>query len=132
MQQKSHLCIPFPGIARPYFQFPHSCTYERFINSQDRSTYFQHQNRQLDHGNISIAHRQMNVGIGTVTWPRNSFSGNICFKLPYWFCAVQGWKHILPRHSLYIYKMKSSELVWLYVISCTRQLSSCSSFILSL
>ncbi len=43
------MCIPFLGIARP--QFPHSCVCERFIYSQDRSTYFLHQNRKIDRGN---------------------------------------------------------------------------------
>jgi hypothetical protein len=32
--------FPFLGIARPQSQFPHSCVCERFIHSQDRSTYF--------------------------------------------------------------------------------------------
>jgi hypothetical protein len=50
-QRKSPLCIPFLGIARPQSQFPHSCVCERFIYSQDRSTYFPQQNRQLDSGN---------------------------------------------------------------------------------
>jgi hypothetical protein len=40
LQGKSHLCIPFLGIARPQSQFPHSCVCERFMYSQDRSTYF--------------------------------------------------------------------------------------------
>jgi hypothetical protein len=31
LQRKSHLCIPFLGIARPQPQFPHSCVCERFI-----------------------------------------------------------------------------------------------------
>ena len=31
--------IPRRGIARPQFQFPHSCVCERFIYSHDRSTY---------------------------------------------------------------------------------------------
>jgi hypothetical protein len=30
----------FWGIAQPQSQFPHSCVCERFIYSQDRSTYF--------------------------------------------------------------------------------------------
>ncbi len=46
-QRKSHLCIPFLGIARPHSQFPRSCVCERFIFSQDRSTYFLQQNRQI-------------------------------------------------------------------------------------
>jgi hypothetical protein len=40
LQRKSHLCIPRKGLARPPSQFPHSCVCERFIYSQDRSTYF--------------------------------------------------------------------------------------------
>ncbi len=40
VQQNSYLCIPFLGIARPQSQFPHSCVCERFIYSQDWSTYF--------------------------------------------------------------------------------------------
>jgi hypothetical protein len=39
LQGKSHLCIPL-GIAWPQSQFLHSCVCERFIYSQDRSTYF--------------------------------------------------------------------------------------------
>ncbi len=66
LQRKSHLCIPSLGIARPQSQFPYSCVCERFIYSQDRSTYFLQQNRQIDCGNIEIAHRHMNVEIGTV------------------------------------------------------------------
>jgi hypothetical protein len=34
--------------------------------SQDRSTYYLQQNRQIYGGNIKIAHRHMNVEIGTV------------------------------------------------------------------
>ncbi len=40
LQRKSHLGIPKKGIARPQSQFPHSCVCERFIYSQDQSTYF--------------------------------------------------------------------------------------------
>jgi hypothetical protein len=50
LQRKSHLCIPFLGIARPQSQFPHSCVCERFTYSQDRSTYFLQQNKQIDSG----------------------------------------------------------------------------------
>ncbi len=67
LQGKSHLCIPFLGIARPQPQFPHSCVCEQFIQSQDRSTYFLQQIRQTDCGNIYITHRRMNVEIGTET-----------------------------------------------------------------
>ncbi len=52
LQRKSHLCIPFLGIARPQPQFPHSCVCERFIQSQERSTYFLQQYRQTNRGNV--------------------------------------------------------------------------------
>ncbi len=39
LQRKSHLCIPILEIARPQSSFPNSCVCERFIYSQDRSTY---------------------------------------------------------------------------------------------
>jgi hypothetical protein len=38
LQRNLDLCIPRKGIAWPQSQFPHSC--ERFIYSQDQSTYF--------------------------------------------------------------------------------------------
>ncbi len=66
LQRKSHVCIPFLGIARPQSQFPHSCVCEQFIYSQDRSTYFLQQNRQINVGNILIAHKHVNVEIGPV------------------------------------------------------------------
>jgi hypothetical protein len=65
LQRKSHLCIPSKGIVRPHSRFPHSCVCERFIYSQDRSTCFLQQNKQTDRENIEIAHRPMNVEIGT-------------------------------------------------------------------
>jgi hypothetical protein len=40
LQRKSHLFNPRKGIARPQSRFPHSCVCERFVYSQDRSTYF--------------------------------------------------------------------------------------------
>jgi hypothetical protein len=49
---KIPLMYSFLGIAWPQSQFPHSCICERFTYSQDRSTYFLQQNRQIDHGNI--------------------------------------------------------------------------------
>jgi hypothetical protein len=36
LQGKSHLCIPFLGIARPQSLFPHSCVCEQFIYSIPR------------------------------------------------------------------------------------------------
>jgi hypothetical protein len=52
--RKSHLCIPFMGIARPQSQFPHLCICEQYIYSQDRSTYFLQQNRRIIRGNICV------------------------------------------------------------------------------
>jgi hypothetical protein len=40
--------------------------WERFIFSEDRSNYFLQQTRQIDRGNIKIAHRHMDVEFGTV------------------------------------------------------------------
>jgi hypothetical protein len=83
------LCIPFLRIARPQPQFPHSCVCERFIYSQDRSTYFLQQKRQTHRGNIPG-----NSLTDTGMWklglrPRYSFSGNICFKFSaFCLCSV--------------------------------------------
>ncbi len=50
LQRQFRLYIPFLGIARSQPQFPHSCVWERFIYSQDRSTYFLQQKRQTHPG----------------------------------------------------------------------------------
>jgi hypothetical protein len=52
LQRQFRLYIPFLGIARPQPQCPHSCVCERFIYSQDWSTYFLQQKRQTHRGNI--------------------------------------------------------------------------------
>jgi hypothetical protein len=52
LQRQFRLYIPFLGIARPQPQFLHSCVCEQFIYSQDRSTYFLQQKRQLHLGTI--------------------------------------------------------------------------------
>ncbi len=52
LQRQFRLYIPFLGIVRPQPQFLHSCVCERFIYSQDRSTYVLQQKRQLHRGNI--------------------------------------------------------------------------------
>ncbi len=86
LQRKSHLCIPFLGIGRLPSQ--HSCVCERFINSQDRSTYFLQQNRQIDCGNIyvnrSLTHERGNWDCGRAI----SFLGIFVSNFRYWFFAV--------------------------------------------
>ncbi len=53
LQEKSHLYIPFLGITRSQSQYPHLYVCERFIFSQDLSTYISlQQNRQTNPGNI--------------------------------------------------------------------------------
>jgi hypothetical protein len=53
LQRNLNLCIPRKGIAQPQSRFPHSCVRERYMHYHVRPTYFP-------------AHRNMNVGIGTV------------------------------------------------------------------
>ena len=50
--QKFETNIPRKGIARPQSQFPHSCDYERYIYSHDRSVYSAAGNMWTDLGNI--------------------------------------------------------------------------------
>ncbi len=40
LQRNFDLCIPRKGTVRPQSQYQHSCVWERFIYSLDRSTYF--------------------------------------------------------------------------------------------
>ncbi len=66
------------GIARPQSQLTHSCVCERFIYSQDRSTYFLQQNRQSDR---SQKHEYRNWD-----WVRAvSFPG--IFVSNFWYCV---------------------------------------------
>jgi hypothetical protein len=58
LQRQFRLYIHFLGIARPQPQLPHSCVCERFIYSQDQSTYFLQQKRQTHRGNICIIRSQ--------------------------------------------------------------------------
>ncbi len=51
LQRKFHLCIPFLGIARPQFQFPHLCVCERFTYSRIGPHIWLQQNRQTNPGN---------------------------------------------------------------------------------
>jgi len=53
LQGKSHLCIPFLGIAQHQSQFPHSCVCERFTYIPLIGPHIsQQQNRQIDPGNM--------------------------------------------------------------------------------
>ncbi len=61
LQRKSHLCISRKGIVRPQSQYPHSCVCEQFIYIPRMGP----RSRQTDCGNILIAHRHMNMEIGT-------------------------------------------------------------------
>ncbi len=77
LQRKSHLCIPFLGIAWPQSQFPHSRVCERFIYIP----------RIGPHNSCSRISRSI-VGISLTDtwmrklglWPCSYFSGNICFE----------------------------------------------------
>jgi hypothetical protein len=67
LQRKSHLCIPFLGIARPQSHFSHSCACGRFIIPRSGPHIFLQHKRQIDRGNIYIAHRHsINVEIGAL------------------------------------------------------------------
>jgi hypothetical protein len=57
--------IPRKEIARPQSQFPHSCVCERFIFPTICLPILLQENMRADPGNIKIAHRHMNVEIGT-------------------------------------------------------------------
>jgi hypothetical protein len=63
LQRKSHLCIPFLGIARPQSQFLHSCVSEQCIPRIGPLIFLQ-QNRHIDCGNIEIAHACGNWDFG--------------------------------------------------------------------
>jgi hypothetical protein len=72
--------IPFLGIARPQPQFPHSCVLERFIYSQDQSTYVFPPAEQADPSwEYEYIIRSKTHECGNGLRPRYSFSGNICF-----------------------------------------------------
>ncbi len=58
--QKFETNIPRKGIARPEFQFSHSCVCEWFIYSHNRSAF-----SATYPENIQIAHRHMNEEFGT-------------------------------------------------------------------
>jgi hypothetical protein len=86
---ENHIYVfPFLGIARPHSQFPHSCVCEKFIYSQDWSTYFLPHNRQIDCGNTSIAHRHLKWKLGLLCCGATPFLGIFVLNFRYWFFAV--------------------------------------------
>jgi hypothetical protein len=66
LQRKSHLCIPFLGVARPQSQIPHSCVCLRFMFSRIFPHIYCSRIGRSIVGYILIAHRHMNVEIGAV------------------------------------------------------------------
>jgi hypothetical protein len=81
--------IPFLGIARPQPQFPHSCVFERFIYSQDQSTYLLQQNWQTHRGNTYIIRSQtQNVEIGWDWGPDIPFLGIFVSNFRHFVFAV--------------------------------------------
>ncbi len=92
LQQKSHLCIPFLGVTRPQYQFPHSCVCERFVYSQDRSTYFYCSkigNSIVEYINRSQTHECGNGDCGRAI----PFPGKFVSIFLYWFFAVQSLEY---------------------------------------
>ncbi len=69
LQRKSHLCIPRKGNVRSQSQFPHSCVCEQFTYIFPESVYIfscSRIGRPIVGIPINIAHRHLNVEIGTV------------------------------------------------------------------
>ncbi len=83
--------IPFIfwELRRLQTKFPHSCVCERFIYSQDLSTYFLQQNRQINRGIYKSLTDTWMWKSGL--WPHNSFSENICLKFSVLVLCSLGW-----------------------------------------
>ncbi len=95
LQRQFHLHIPFLGIAQPQPQFPHSCVFERFIYSQDKSTYFLQQNRQNHRGNMYIICSQTHE-CGNWDWgPDIPFLGIFVSNVRHFVFAVH-WGYRTP------------------------------------
>ncbi len=94
LKWKSHLCVPFLGIARPQSQFLHWCACEQFIYFQDRFTYILQQNRQIYRGNIHI-NRSQTPECGNWNCGRAiPFLAIFVSNFRYWFFAVHTLKNI--------------------------------------
>ncbi len=101
LRRKSHFCIPFLGIARPQLQFPHSCACERFIHSQDWSTYFLQQNRQIHRGNVHINRSQTHECGNWDCGRAIPFLGIFVSNFRYWFFAVHRYTQKNFRNACY-------------------------------
>ncbi len=97
LQGKSHVCIPFLGMARPCSKFPHSCVCERFIYSQDRSTYCISCSR-IGRSIVGIYKSLTDTWMWKLgLWLRNSFSGIFVFNFSVLvLCSVESSRITLP------------------------------------
>ncbi len=111
--RKSHLCILRKGIARPHYQFPHSCVFVSLSdlhNPRIGPHIFKQQNRQTDRGNIWM----WKLGLRL----RNYFSGNICFDFSrFVLCSAQKgywgkWCSMAPSSLLHAVKPQSPHTPW--------------------
>jgi hypothetical protein len=78
----------FWKFARPQSQFSHSCVSERFISSQDQSTYFLQQNRQIDRWTICINRSQTHECGNWDCGGAVPILGIVSSNVRYWFFAV--------------------------------------------
>jgi hypothetical protein len=87
--QNSKQIFPEKLIVWPQSQFRHSCVCERFIYSQERSTYFLQQNRPdrlWEYINRSQAHECVNWDCGCAI----PFLGIFVSNFRFWFFAALG------------------------------------------
>ncbi len=114
LQKQFRLYIPFLGIARPQPQFQHSCVLERFIYSQDQSTYFLQQNRQTDRGNIFIIRSQTHECRNWDWGPDIPFLGIFASNFRNFVFAVQ-YTHYIVHIQMYctVWGGKQNFKLWL-------------------
>ncbi len=102
LQRKSYLCVPFLGIAWPQSQYPHSCVCERFIYSQDQSTYFpaaEQTDRSWKYINLSQTYKCRDWETEHYTSGNNSFiSGNTLMGTRHLYWILTG-----PSFAVYMY-----------------------------
>ncbi len=98
LQRKSQLCIPFLGIAQSQSQYSHSCVCERFISIGS------HICSRIGRSIVGIYKSLTVTWMWKVgLWPRNSFSGNICFEFPVLcLCSVRRYVVLGSIYSLVI------------------------------